>query len=179
MARDATQIPAVNRDAVLNYTPAAAQAFLDNGIVAVHLKLPFNFQTADAAALCTVPTGSRAFQVLSGFVEVTQTFTTATAGACGISSDDTNFSTKGDILGGTAGMLVAFLVSTGATYKTGLVGTKFGAVAAASAGAVTAGTHAPVQAIYIPAGKIIRYDQIAGTYTAGAGFIHLTGFLID
>src|SRR6266550_3489410 len=135
MARDATNVPNVNRESILNYPPAIAQAFLDNGIVAVHLKLPFNFQTADAAALMTVPTGTRALQVLSAFVEVTQTFTTATAGACGLSSDDTNFSTKGDILGGTAGMLVAFLVSTGATYKAGLIGTKFGAVAAAGAGA--------------------------------------------
>lgn len=178
MARDATLVPSISREAILNYPPAMAQALIDNSIVAVHLKLPFNFQTADAAALCTVPAG-RALQVLSAFFEITQTFTTATSGACGISSDDTNFNTKGDILGGTAGALVAFLVSTGATYKTGLIGTKFGTIAAASAGAVDANTKSANQVVYISGGKIIRYDQIAGTYTAGAGFIHITGFLID
>lgn len=178
MARDATLVPNVNREAIANYTPALAQSVLDNAIVAVHLKLPFNFQTADAAVLCTVPAG-RALQVLSAFFEVTTTFTTATAGACGVSSDDTNFSTKGDILGGTAGALVAFLVSTGATYKTGLVGTKFGAIAAVAAGSVGATANSANQIVYIPGGKVLRYDQIAGTYTAGAGFVHITGFLID
>jgi len=176
MARDATVVPNIPRELV--YPGLIGQSLFDYGIVAVHLKLPFNFQTADAAALCTVPAG-KILQILSAFWEVTTTFTTATAGAAGISSDDTNFSTKGDILGGTAGALVAFLVSTGATYKTGLVGTKFGAIAAAAAGAVGAAANSANQVVYIPGGKIIRYDQIAGTYTAGAGFVHITGFLID
>jgi hypothetical protein len=178
MARDATNVPAPTRESVLNYTPGLAQSFLDNAIVAVHLKLPFNFQTADAATLCTIPAG-RGLQVLSAFWEVTTTFTTGTAGAAGISSDDTNFNTKGDILGGTAGALVAFLVSTGATYKTGLVGTKFGAIAAVAAGSVGAAANSATQIVYIPGGKVIRYDQIAGSFTAGAGFVHITGFLID
>lgn len=178
MARDATNVPNPSRESLLNYTPGVAQAFLDIGVVAVHLKLPFNFQTADAAALCTVPTGKN-LRITYMYWEITQTFTTATAGACGVSSDDTNFNTKGDFLGGTAGELVAFLVSTGATYKLNKVGSKLGAIAANAAGSVVAATHAAQGIIYVPGGKVIRYDQIAGTYTAGAGFVHVDGFLID
>jgi hypothetical protein len=128
----------------------------------VHLKLAIAFGTADATALFTMPTGLN-LQVLSAFWEVTTSFTGGSSSAIGISSDDTDLSTKGDILGGATGDVLATLVSTGRLYKGGTLGAKFG----------TNGI------VVVRSGKIIRFDRITSAFTAGAGFVHLSGILID
>jgi roadblock/LC7 domain-containing protein len=110
--------------------------------------------TADAAVLYTVPTGFR-LQVTVPFWSVSVTFTTGTAGAAGLSSSNAGLSTKGDLLGGATGDLVATLVSTGA-YAKGTIGAKAGKPAAVLSAADT-----------------IRFDLIAGTYTAGTGIAHI------
>ncbi len=110
--------------------------------------------TADAAVLYTVPAG---FTLRIGvpFWKVGTTMTTASAGAAGLSSSNAGLATKGDLLGGSSGDLVATLVSTGA-YAKGTVGTMIG-----QPGAV------------ITAGETIRFDLIAGTFTGGAMTAHI------
>jgi hypothetical protein len=162
MARDATTISIPNREAITNYGPALAQYMVDNFIGPVHLKLPIAFGTADAATLATVPTGSRLL-ILRAYWQITTTFAGGTNSAIGVSSDDTDCSTKGDILGGAGGDLTATLVSTGRVYKGGTLGAKFG-----TNGVVVVGS-----------GKIIRYDKVVDAYTSGVGFVHIDGVLID
>lgn len=141
--------------------PMLLERALFAGGMPVHLKLAIAFGTADAAALATVPSGY-VFEVQSAYWEVTSSFTGGSSSAIGVSSDDTDYSTKGDILGGATGDVLATLVSTGRVYKGGTVGAKFG-----SNGKVVVGE-----------GKVIRFDRITSAFTAGAGFVHLTGRLI-
>jgi len=120
----------------------------------VDIQLAVSSATADATVLYTVPTGFR-LQVTVPFWSVSLTFTTGTAGAAGLSSSNAGLSTKGDLLGGASGDLVATLVSTGA-YAKGTVGAKIGKPAAV-----------------LSAGDTIRFDLVAGTYTAGTGIAHV------
>jgi hypothetical protein len=118
------------------------------------LQIAVTSATADATVLYTVPVGFR-FRVTVPFWSVSVTFTTGTAGAAGLSSANAGLSTKGDLLGGATGDLVATLVSTGA-YAKGTVGAKIGKPPA-----------------ILSAGDTIRFDLIAGTYTAGTGIAHV------
>jgi hypothetical protein len=120
------------------------------------LALPIGFGTADAATLYTVPAGKRLCIHRAGW-EIATSFTGGTSSAIGLSSDDTNASTKGDILGGASGDVAATLVSTGVPIKGGTLGAKF-----ASNGIIV-----------LAAGKIIRFDRITSAFTAGAGTAHL------
>lgn len=166
MARDATVIAIPNLQNIMNYTPALAQALADYGNVAVHLKLPIAFGTADAATLCTVPVGLK-LRVVTAYWEVTTSFTGGASSAIGVSSDDADYATKGDILGGAAGDVAAGLLSTGRVYKGGTVGTKMTATLPATA------------VVVVGSGKLIRFDRITSAFTAGAGFVHIDGFLVD
>lgn len=116
----------------------------------VDLLLPVSSATANSAVLYTVPAGF-ILGLAVPFWHVTTTFTTASAGAAGLSSSNAGLNTAGDLLGGATGDLVATLVSTGA-YAKGTVGAKIG-----KPGAVIQG------------GETILFNLIAGTYTAGAG----------
>ena len=129
---------------------------------AVHLKLAIAFGTADAAVLATVPVGLR-LSISRVYWEVTTSFTGGSSSAIGVSSDDTDYSTKGDILGGAGGDVLATLVSTGRVLKGGTLGTKLG-----SNGVVVVGS-----------GKVIRFDRIVSAFTAGVGFVHVEGWLAD
>lgn len=117
------------------------------------LALPVDFNTADAAALFTVPIGYRLY-LSRLFWEVSVAFTGGSSSAIGVSSDATGFTTKGDLLGGATGDVLATL-TTG--IKGGTLGTKFG-----SNGVVV-----------IPAGKVLRFDRITSAFTAGSGLVHV------
>lgn len=162
MPRDATVITPVNREAILNYTPGLGDFIASNFVGVYHLKLPIGFATANNATLATVPSGYR-FHIQRCFWEVTTSFTGGTTPAIGVSSDDADYNTAGDILGGAAGDLTATLVSTGRVYKGGTIGAKFG-----SNGVVVVGS-----------GKLIRFNRIADAFAAGAGFVHVIGSLVD
>jgi len=138
-----------------------ARAFV-NAPADVHLKLPIGFALADAAVLYTIPTGLK-FEITRAYWEVTTSWTGGSSSAIGISSANTSYATKGDILGGATGDVLATLVSTGLTYKGGTVGAKY-----ASNGMVV-----------LVGGDTIRFDRITSAFTAGAGFVHLSGMLID
>jgi hypothetical protein len=148
-----------------NYTPGVAAALRTLMLVgSCHLILPIARTFADATVLFTCPTivhpdlGSNLrFEVISTGWEVTTSWTGGSSSAIGASSSNANYNTKGDLLGGSSGDVLATLVSTGPKLKGGTLGTKFG----------TNGR------ILLVAGDTILYDKIASTFTAGAGFIHV------
>lgn len=135
-----------------------------------HLKLPFGFATADAAVLFTVPTGLK-LEVQRAYWEIATSFTGGSSSTLGVSSSNTNYSTKGDLLGGAAGDAAAIMVSTGVPYKGG-VGTKLQAT-------VTGGVVVTIPLVVLVGGDTVRLDRITSIYTAGAGFLHVSGMLID
>lgn len=121
------------------------------------LAVAIGFGTADAAALATVPVGGL-FAMGRSYWSVTTGFTGGTSSAIGLSSNQTGYSTKGDLLGGASGDVAATLVL--GTVVPGTVGAKNGAA-------------------LLKAGTIIRYDQVTSTFTAGAGFARLVGQVIE
>lgn len=165
MARDPSALPSVSREAILNYAPAMGQALVDNCIVAVHLKIAIDKTMADAAVLYTIPTG-KALSIVRAYWEVSVSWSGGASSAIGISSANAAYSTKGDILGGAAGDVAAMLVSTGSPYK-GTLGPKM---------LMSAGT---TSSVVLVATDIIRYDKVTSTFTAGSGFVHIDGFLVD
>jgi hypothetical protein len=120
----------------------------------VDLKLAIAFGTADAAVLFTVPAGFRLRPLKAGW-EPTADWTGGASSAIGLSSNNTAFNTKGDILGGAGGDLAATL--TAAAVFTGTVGAKI-----TNPGMVLVATNT------------IRFDRIVSAFTAGTGFAHVT-----
>lgn len=116
------------------------------------LKLPVGFATADAAVLFTVPVGF-ILRVGTALWEVSVAWTGGTNAAIGLSSSNASYNTKGDLLGGAGGDVLAGLT---AGYR-GTIGAK-----AASQGVIV-----------LVAGDTIRFDRIADVFGAGAGYAHL------
>jgi hypothetical protein len=130
----------------------------------VDLALPFTFSTADAAILLTIPTGGR-FYLRNAYWEILSAMTGASGGAAaiGLSSSTGALTTKGDILGGASGDLLATLI-TGVTA--GTIGVGIDTVA-----------ELHTKALLLP-GSTFRFDRIANQFTAGSGNIHVTGDLL-
>lgn len=131
----------------------------------VNLALPFTYATADAATLYTMPTGA-AFKVEGLYWEVTTGFTGGSSSAIGVSttkSSPTNWSTKGDLLGGSGGDVAATLVA-GARIA-GTIGTD-------------ADTIAKMRGAIFEAAELFRFDRITSAFTAGVGSVHVYGFLL-
>ena len=131
----------------------------------VNLALPFTYATADAAVLYTMPTGA-AFKVEGLFWEVTTGFTGGSSSAIGVSTTKTtptDWSAKGDLLGGSGGNVAATLIA-GARIA-GTIGTDMD-------------TIAKVRGAIWEATNIFRFDQITSAFTAGVGSVHVYGFLL-
>ncbi len=134
------------------YTPEASRALqelFEAG--ATTLQLPVGFATADAAVIFTVPTGKRLF-VGRPFWEVTQAWTGGSSSAIGLSSSNAAYNTKGDLLGGATGDVLAGLT---VGFK-GTIGAKL-----ASNGVVV-----------LVGGDTVRFDRITSAFTAGAALVH-------
>lgn len=131
---------------------------------AVDLVLPISAATADAAILWTCPVGAT-FLIEDLAWEVLVSFTGGTTPAIGVSSSNktapTNWTTKGDLLGGAAGELTAALVASNAVFG-GTVGTDMDTVAKRR-GAIW------------KAGDTLRFDRIADVFAAGSGNVHVYG----
>lgn len=119
----------------------------------IFLRLSVAVATADAATLFTVPTGFE-LTLRSLWWEITTGFTGGTNAAIGVSSNNTAYNTKGDLLGGAGGSLTAS-IGTASKAVGGTIGAKFG-----SNGRVT-----------LVAANTIRFDRIADVYAAGAGYV--------
>lgn len=118
----------------------------------VDIKLAVGFATADAAVLFTVPVGFR-LRPTHPFWEVTTAFTGGSSSAIGLSSSHAAASTKGDLLGGASGDVLAGLTA-------GLKGTVGTSIADGST-------------IALVAADTILFDRITSVFTAGAGFAHV------
>ena len=131
----------------------------------VNLALAFTYATADAATLYTMPTGSR-LALSSLYWEVTTAFSGGSSSAIGVSTTKTtptNWSTKGDLLGGSGGDVEATLI-----------------VGAAIAGTIGADmdTLAKVRGAMWGAADVFRFDRITSVFTAGVGYVHVVGVLL-
>jgi hypothetical protein len=146
---------------------ATGRWLVEAGGQAVDLALPIGFATADAAVLWTCPVGAT-FLIEDFAWEVTVSFTGGTTPAIGVSSSNkatpTNWTTKGDLLGGAAGELTAALVASAAVFG-GTIGTDMDTVVKRR-GAIW------------KAGDTLRFDRIADAFAAGAGFVHVYGRVI-
>lgn len=143
--------------------PAAGRWIRKAGIARLDLSIPF--ATADATVLATIPAGFR-FRPLEANWKVTTTMTTASAAGAGVSSSNAAASTKGDLLGGATGDVVATLVSTGASNF--VLGT---------GGAKLMGTNTQRRAIALVAGDTLRYDLFTGTFTGGVFAAQIHGII--
>ena len=156
-------------DYVLVAAPSAGSGRWLRAPGEVDLALPITFATADATALLTIQAGSR-LCIRELFWEVTTSFTGGASSAIGVSSNKTTptiWSTKGDLLGGATGDVLATLVSTAADgIVAGTVGTDWDTVAKRRGG------------IWVPT-DTIRFDAITSAFTAGAGYVHVVGNLMQ
>lgn len=123
------------------------------------LKLAVAYTTADAAVLLTVPTGKRLL-LERIFWEVITGFSGGSSSAIGLSSSQTGYTTKGDLLGGASGDVAATLV---AGVKGGTLGADFGSNGI----------------ILLEPASTIRFDRITSVFTAGAGYVHVCGRVVD
>lgn len=146
-------LPTPDPQLATNYPPALAaqlKALFDQGDTI--LAFACDFTKADAAVLYTVPAGIR-LQVGRAFWEVTTPWTGGASSAIGLSSSNAAYNTKGDLLGGAAGDVLAGLT---AGFK-GTIGAK----------AATQGV------IVLVAGDTIRFDRIVSAFTAGVALAHV------
>lgn len=130
----------------------------------VNLALPFTYATADAATLYTMPTGAR-LAVQDLYWEITTACAGGSSSAVGVSTtktSPTNWSTKGDLLGGSGGDVEATLI-VGA-HIAGTIGTDMD-------------TIAKVRGACWVAADLFRFDRITSVFTSGAGNVHVRGFL--
>lgn len=116
------------------------------------LYIPVSFETADAAVLYTVPTGIRLQIVGRPAADVSQSFTSGSSAALGLSSSNAAYNTPGDLFGGASGSLSAALT---AGIRAGTIGAKL-----ASQGLVV-----------LEGDDTIEADVFTGTFTAGAANI--------
>jgi hypothetical protein len=133
---------------------------------ALTLKMAIAFGTADNAVLLTMPTGGL-LKLDDLFWQVDADFTGGAASAIGIHSNKTaptNWTTKGDILGGATGDVAAtLLAATG--IVSGTVGTDMDTVAKRR-GAI------------LKAGDTLAFGRITSAFTAGSGYLHAVGVLL-
>lgn len=138
----------------LGIKPSAGRGFWIRADSQFDIKVAVTFNTADAAVLCTVPTGMR-LRVTRAYWEVTANWTGGTSSTVGMSSSSALANTKGDIEGGAAGDLAAVMVTT--NVYAGAIGTKLGSNSI----------------VVLNATNTIRFDRITSAFTAGTGFAHI------
>lgn len=157
---------ALNGDDVLVAAPAAGSGRFLRVPGAGKFELPITFATLDAAALLTMQAGQE-LAVSSAIWRVTADFTGGTGSAIGLSSNKTtptNWSTKGDVLGGSSGDVAATLVAS-VGIVAGTIGTDMD-------------TLAKVRGLVLKATDTIKFDRITDAFLAGTGSAVLIGTLL-
>lgn len=116
-------------------------------------RLPITFATADAAILWTLPAGLILAPSDFWWDGIAVSFTGGTSSAIGLSSSTlSGHTTKGDLLGGSAGDVAAALTSTLGTTP-GTVGTNWATL--------------PNRRVFLKAADTLRFDRITSVFTAG------------
>jgi len=139
-------------------TPSAGSGAWLRADKVVDLKIPVDFNATDAQVLFTVPTGFR-LRPTRPFIEVTTPWTGGASSAIGLSSSNAAYNTKGDLLGGASGDVLAGLTNG----MRGTIGAKV-----ASLGLVV-----------LVATDTVRFDRITSAFTAGVGIVHLPVELVS
>lgn len=121
------------------------------------LRIPFDYETADAEAIFTVPAGFVLSLSAHPYWEIATSFAGGVASAIGISTSLTGYDTKGDFLGGAAGDVEATL---DAGVKLGTIGDELGDVTG-------------FRAMLFMAGDELHFDRITSVFTSGAGFVRV------
>jgi hypothetical protein len=124
---------------------------------AARLVFPITSATADAAVLYTVPTGAL-LNVRELFWTISVNFSGGSSSAIGVSSTKTNFTTKGDLLGGAGGDVAATLAAA-ASPAMGTIGAGFDTLAK--------------RRVLWKATEIFRFDRVVSAYTAGTGAVNV------
>jgi hypothetical protein len=137
-------------------TPAAGSGrwLLEPGVY--RLQLAIGFATADAAVLLTLPAGC-VLEPLEFYWTITADWTGGSSSAIGVSSAKTGYSTKGDLLGGATGNVLADLTVALSPQK-GTIGAGFD-------------TLAKRRTLFVATDNI-RFDRITSAFTAGAGAVN-------
>lgn len=130
------------------------------------LAIPITFATADTTALLTGQAGMRlAVERLAW--EVTADFTGGSSSAIGVSSNvnrGTDFTTKGDLLGGVGGDVAAALTAA-LGFTAGTIGADMD-------------TLTKTRRLILGPTDVVRFDRITSAFTAGTGFVHVIGNLL-
>lgn len=158
---------ALTGDDLLVIAPSAGSGVWLREPGGVDLKIPIAFGTLDAAVLFTAQAGQR-FWLQSAAWEVTADFTGGASSAIGLSSNKatpTAWTTKGDILGGATGDVAATLTAANG-LNVGTIGTDMD-------------TLAKIRGLILVSGNTIKFDRITSAFTAGTGFVHLMGILLN
>lgn len=125
----------------------------------VSLALACVFGTADNATLFTVPVGAR-LRPIAAWWEVSVSWTGGTNSAIGVHASPTGWATKGDILGGAGGDVLATLVSTD-SHMTGTVGTTLN------------GGSSGTSRLILIAADTLKFDRVTSAFTAGAADVRV------
>lgn len=153
-------------DDVLVATPGAGSGRFLRMPGADKFELAFTFATADAAVLLTMQAGQE-LAVERVLWRISADMTGGTASAIGVSSNKTtptNWSTKGDILGGATGDVAATLVASG-----GLLAGTIGA---------DMDTLTKTRGLVLKATDTLKFDRITSAFTAGSGSVVVVGTLM-
>lgn len=142
------------------YQDPTSGAWVENLDNPFDAKIAISYATANDAVIWTVPEGKRVL-IEQVFYEITTAFTGGTSAAIGLSSSRTPHDAAGDILGGSGGDVLAGLT---AGIRAGTAGTSFSAT--------------PSMVVLEP-GDAVKFNRIASAFTAGAGYVHLIGRIIN
>lgn len=127
------------------------------------IAMPITFATADAAILLTVPAGCTLVP-LEFWWTITTPFTGGAASAIGASSSTlAGKTTKGDLLGGATGDVLAALTAVLSPAQ-GTIGTQFDTLAK--------------RRIIMRPTDTIRFDRITSAFTAGVGAVHMSALIL-
>jgi hypothetical protein len=129
----------------------------------VHLSFPFTWETADAAALLTMPAGAYLWPARLWW-KITADMTGGAGSTIGVSTDVTGYDVKGDLLGGAAGDAAAALTAA-LSPALGTIGAKWDTV--------------PEKRFMLRPADVLRFDRITSAFTAGAGSVEMTALVVE
>lgn len=118
-------------------------------------KVPIAYTNTNGQAIWVIPAGFVLRLAGQPYWEIVTPFSGGSSSAIGLSTNITNLTTGGDLLGGASG-------DTTAVESAGV-----------AAGTVGGGSATELHGLLMVAGTEIQFDRITSAYTAGAGFARI------